>query len=549
VLAAAPLIWRLVCELRNTVRRLAGPERGRGGAMLGVIIVLWGILGGMGQLVMMFLSQEQYRPIKQRLLEVLAGLGGFSLFLLLSFSGLILIWGQLYRSPAGRFQAQLPVTERALFWAALAEGGLWASWAGLVLAVPAVAVLALHAASPLLFIGAALLSSLAFLMLCAATGALAAQILANLVPLLRRHLGVILAVVAGAVALLAILLLARVDGRFQSVDALREVMSQLAFAESPYLPSGWVAAATGAALESRWSVWAWQVAVMVGTTTALALSGEWLAEATLRRRLDQAVMRGEWAERLLVARGSPWPRRWWPLSSPLTLLVAKELRLFRRDPAQLLQFTLYFGMLTIYLLLLPRIERSFLLAEAWRPVVSVLNLLAVSMALATFAARFVFPMPSREFRRRWITVSAPWPREYGVRANYIFALLMGLPVSVALVALSGAMLDQPPELIAWQSGVMVAMTCGLAANSLGLGALLAEPGVDDPAKLAAGTGGTINLLVSLAFILVMVMGAAAPLVLQGPLRVLAALGLLVVTLVWVNGFLWLARRCVARAEG
>ncbi len=48
---------------------------------------------------------------------------------------------------------------------------------------------------------------------------------------------------------------------------------------------------------------------------------------------------------------------------------------------------------------------------------------------------------------------------------------------------------------------IVAVLCfGLSAISVGLGARLPNLREDDPSKIAAGFGGTLNLLVSLAFI-------------------------------------------------
>jgi hypothetical protein len=79
------------------------------------------------------------------------------------------------------------------------------------------------------------------------------------------------------------------------------------------------------------------------------------------------------------------------LPADLGLLVAKDLRLFLREPAQVLQFTMFFAILTFYLLLLPRVGKAFNYDALWRPIVSLLNLTAVAMALATFTGRFVYP--------------------------------------------------------------------------------------------------------------------------------------------------------------
>ena len=62
----------------------------------------------------------------------------------------------------------------------------------------------------------------------------------------------------------------------------------------------------------------------------------------------------------------------------LAILVAKDLRLFARDPAQIIQFVLYFGMLGFYLFMLPRIVKDYLEVEIFKKSIALLNLTAIS---------------------------------------------------------------------------------------------------------------------------------------------------------------------------
>jgi ABC-2 type transport system permease protein len=229
-----------------------------------------------------------------------------------------------------------------------------------------------------------------------------------------------------------------------------------------------------------------------------------------------------------------------PLLAPdLALLAAKDLRLFRRDPAQVLQFTMFFGMLGFYLLMLPRLGRAFMLDEEWRHVVSVLNLTAISMALATFTGRFVFPMLSLEGRRLWVLALAPWPRQRIVTAKLVFALMVGVPVSLALTIISGLMLSLPGRLVAYQALVIAALAIGLASGALGLGARYADYTEDNPAKLVAGYGGTVNLLASVVFCGLLIGGAAVPLAAHAPWAWWTGIAW---TLIVASGWSWLSLR-------
>jgi hypothetical protein len=55
------------------------------------------------------------------------------------------------------------------------------------------------------------------------------------------------------------------------------------------------------------------------------------------------------------------------------------------------------------------------------------------------------------------------------------------------------------------------MAVGLAATAIGLGARMADYHEDNPGKLTAGYGGTVNLLASLLFVAGMLCCAAIPL--------------------------------------
>ena len=145
-----------------------------------------------------------------------------------------------------------------------------------------------------------------------------------------------------------------------------EVIGKLRFAENPYLPPWWAEQAMDAALGGRWRVWGEFMSLLVSTAAALAVIGEWVAGRRLRRELDALSGRGEAASR---ARSRPW-RLVALLPNDLALLAAKDLRLFLRDPAQVLQFTAFFSLLGFYLLMLPRVGRAFLFDDWWRPMVS-----------------------------------------------------------------------------------------------------------------------------------------------------------------------------------
>lgn len=573
--------WRWWCACRNTVYGATLKEPARAIAVIMVILAVWLLIGGLITSMLAFLSGSEYATLKSRLVETLLALFCFVLFFLVVLSDTVVVWSALFRTRAAVFQAQLPGGDRRLFWTAAIEGGMWASWAVAVLMVPLIVVLVgdalitlaqdrnivpdawgkvlrfsfgafikpwpLLAQEGIAMAAAMLATLLAFVACCMACGSIAALVLARIIPILRRGLKGVLIVGTGALIIAAIVVLSAQQEKVGTASFIQQIIGRLAFAENPLLPSWWTQQGISAALAARWDEWFYFFALLVSTTVGIGILGEWYAARRLRRDLDALTGRPETRDH---SRSRPW-RPIPGLTPDLALLAAKDLRLFLRDPAQILQFTMFFGLLGFYLLMLPRIGSAFMMDAYWRPIVSLMSLTAVSMALATFNGRFVFPLLSLEGRRLWVLALAPWPRERVVTAKFAFALLVGLPVSVALVVLSGIMLKLPVGLVAYEVLVMICMAMGFSAGSLGLGARLADYNEDNPAKLVAGYGGTVNLLITLLYAAILLAGASLPVVsrMDGPWIWVAGIAWTVfVTAVWVFIFLRMAWRWFGRFD-
>lgn len=541
------LAWRMQRGAANLISLTLRHQPMRGATVIIVVGSVWILLGGLFWGLLDFLSQDQYLALKPRLLESLLAVFFLTMGALVLVSDTVLVWASLYRTRAAQFHAALPLKDRDIFWGAAVEGGMWASWAVLVLVIPMIGTLTREAAQPLAFIPAALATLGSLILLGMAGGALGAQLMAQLIPLLRRGIRGIILIVLGLIGIAAVLAVGQMDRHREPITFMTEVISKLQFAENPYLPSWWAQQAFSGALASRWNDWGWFTALLAANAGGLAILAEFTAARRYRRDLDALSGRPDDAGSRSATR--PWQAI--PLlPNELGLLVAKDLRLFRRDPAQVLQFTAFFGMLAFYLLMLPRLGKAFAFDEWWRPTVSVLNLTAIGMALATFTGRFVYPLLSLEGRRLWVLALAPWPSHRVITGKFIFAILVGLPVSVGLACLSGLMLDLRWSAIFYQIGVIACMAVGLAASALGIGARLADYREDDPNRLVAGYGGTINLLASLIFAALLLVGATMPIISRGQTFgwVAGSIWVLGLTVVWTLLFLGMARRWFGRLE-
>ena len=196
----------------------------------------------------------------------------------------------------------------------------------------------------------------------------------------------------------------------------------------------------------------------------------------------------------------------------MQLLLAKDFRLFRRDPIQWSQFVIFFGLLALYFINIRRFQYGESLS-GWMNMIGFLNVGVVGLILSTFTTRFIFPMISLEGRRFWILGTLPVSRDSILWSKFLFACCGSLPPCSLLIFLSDLMLGiaQSNPIVALVHQIVCWTLCiGLSAVAVGLGARLPNLREPSPSKIAAGFGGTLNLVISAVFIIVSVAATAAP---------------------------------------
>jgi ABC-2 type transport system permease protein len=181
------------------------------------------------------------------------------------------------------------------------------------------------------------------------------------------------------------------------------------------------------------------------------------------------------------------------------LLIVKDFRTFRRDPQQWGQILAFSGLLLLYFLNMRRFIDN--LAGRYQNSISFLNLCAVALLLCTYTGRFVYPMLSLEGRKFWILGLLPLKREQLLWGKFAFAMTGGLLISAGLVLLSDLMLLMPLTAILLHLLTVTVLAAGLSGLSVGLGACMPNFRETDPSKIAAGFGGTLNLVAGLLYLL------------------------------------------------
>lgn len=183
--------------------------------------------------------------------------------------------------------------------------------------------------------------------------------------------------------------------------------------------------------------------------------------------------------------------------------VLKDWRMFRRDVSQWAQVVILGGIMFLYCISIPSLPHGQY-AERERALIGLLNVAVTGLMMATFTSRFVFPLMSMEGRNFWILSLLPIKRDRLLTSKLAYAATFTTLISTSLVLLSELALRLPWAIVVTHLVGMATLTIGLSSLAVGLGAYLVNLKETNPSKIATGFGGTINLLCSLGYAILVV---------------------------------------------
>ncbi len=457
-----------------------------------------------------FISQVQ--GFETFLVAIVFALFFLSLLVMLVFSNAVLFYGSLYNSKETDFLLTLPVGEESLFAYKLIETLVYSSWAFLYLGVPIILAYGYTSGVPWYFYPAALGMFVVFVAIPASIGSLLAMLFVNFVP--RSRLGAFIAMLAAA-SLLAVLVLIKYASGFSAspsfgISDISKITGKLAFSQNPLLPSLWLSRAVLSLGHSQVSRALFYFLVILSNSIFFAS----IAAAASRRLFWKSFSKSHsFAAKYLRRRRNLLSRAihrlFFFLPVEIRLFLAKDLKTFLRDPSQWSQVLIFFGVLAIYIANIRSLPYNLAMKHA-RSTISLLNLAATSLVLSTFTGRFIFPLVSLEGKKFWILGLAPVKRKQILYGKFFFAFFGSLVISEALILLSDYILEFPLAMVVCHAVLVLAICAGLSAISVGLGARYPNLKEDNAAKIVAGFGGTLNLIVSMLYITVMIVAVALP---------------------------------------
>ncbi len=191
------------------------------------------------------------------------------------------------------------------------------------------------------------------------------------------------------------------------------------------------------------------------------------------------------------------------------LLIVKDFRTFRREPAQVGQLGIFAGLMILGVLNI----RQFMGVDVPlrdRAAVSRLNLFATGLLICAYLARFVYPLISLEGRKFWILGLLPLKREQLLWGKFTFAVTMTAVLAGALVGFSDLVLGMPWLAVVVHLIAVLMLALGLSGLCVGMSAWMPNFRETDPSKIVVGFGGTMFTIVSLLYLVLTMLTIVVP---------------------------------------
>jgi ABC-2 type transport system permease protein len=455
--------------------------------------------------------------LSQRILFLIFGF----FFVMLMFSNLIIGYSTLFRNRETMWFLSLPVAHKNVYRWKFLEALVVSSWALIFLSAPLMLAYGrVHGVSPAFYLQIAIVY-LPFVVIPAVFGS-------GAIVLLVRFLGKRwvkrTVIVVGVIAVLSVIFGVKPVSDTDAVSTeevltFHQLLKHTRLSVNPYLPSAWLANSVyhwGEGM-SRQGVFFFLLllsnalmALLIGfEVIGRAFYGSWVA--ALSSRAERFQRKAE-AKKARGSRRTPLEvvlDLFRPICRSSVALTLKDIRLFWRDPAQWIQFMIFFGLLCIYVLNLRNVAFNFQ-NPFWEVMISYLNLAASALTLSTLTTRFVFPQFSLEGRRLWIIGLAPLGLTRVLVQKFVLSCSVALTITVSLMIVSSLLLN-----LAWGDVIKFAcaialMSASLSGLAVGLGALFPNFREDNPSKIVSGFGGTLCLVISFIYITLFVALLAAP---------------------------------------
>jgi len=481
----------------------------------GIIIIFW--FGALALLYKGLYFFSKFAIVGPALVDESIYLFFAALFVMLTLSSFIICYVTYYNSREVDFLFSRPISDTVIFFYRFLQSIMFSSWAFLFLGVPFLIAYALVKHAPLWFYLLIPLYFVLFIILPAAVASITVLIFIKFIG--YRKIKNMLIIGTGIVVTFFYtyyMINIRPDLFAKSeIDYfLNDLLHHLSIFKYPLFPGYWIAKSVIHSSMSDFSNGFFYFLVFA-LTTVFCLQINWImAERTFYSGWLSS-RGGHTRKNFPATRGviNNTVKYFSFLPRLTTAMTIKDIKIFRRDPGQWFQFSIYFAILAIYILNLRNIPTSLNNVHYdmyWKIVITFLNLSATALVLAGLTVRFLFPLMSLEGNKLWILGLAPVTFRHILFQKFIISFLGILFVSEFLMISTNIMLNTKLSLMLISCGLAVMISLGLVGLSIGLGSIYPNFKEDNSAKIVSGFGGTLNFIIALVYVIFTIISFAVP---------------------------------------
>lgn len=440
------------------------------------------------------------------LMDRLIEMALFIFFAMLVFSNIITSFSTLFNSRELQFLFSLPIRSTSIYLAKLLENCIYASWATIVIALPLLIAYGVAVSARPLYYPFALINMLIYLIIPAAVASTILILLLRLFPRLssREVMFISLTLIAALSFLYIKISNPQVLKIFETESEveLLKFAANLSTVGGTYLPSTWITGSlkgfstgsvTDALFYSLLLLFVTVSVIIIAYVVARILyAHSWLyiGDRTSRQKRRRSLLTN-------------------PHGGPTQTFFLKDVLLFIREPTQWVQLSIFIVLLGVYIFSLRRTPLYFKL-PIWRTVVSFANFSYICFVLATLGVRFIFPAISLERNGMPFLLSSPFTVRRTVMIKYLGYLVMAVVIMEGLLLLSNMLIHTDPRLYIIMPFIALVCTAALVSINMGFGCRFPQFNEDNPSKIAAGSGGIITALASVAYVGITMLILATP---------------------------------------
>jgi len=450
------------------------------------------------------------------LMDKVLSIGFLAIFIMLVISNIVTAISTLYRSHETASFLSTPVSHLQVFTVRFFDNVMYSTWGVALLGIPI--ILAYGLVRGFLW-WEFLLEIFCVLIPFTIIPACIGVIVTVFIYLISRHISprvVFIAVISAAVvSAILYLKLGQSSSLTHSVFAdwrvLNRFLGSMAATSFPFLPSLWVSETLKYLAGEHNTSFNVYFFALISSTVFLLRFMFVLAKNTYYTSW-QASMEVQSTGQSKRKRNWQMPRffnlpEW--LAPDFRSVLAKDLKLFIREPSQWAQFTILLVLLIVYVVNLRHFP-SNLQDKFWSTVINFANFAFTGFILATLSVRFVFPNISLEGKSFWVIASSPMPIKKLFWEKFWLAFFIFLLIAEILALISNLMLGLSGYMMFISFFSILLMSISLTSLSMGMGAIFPRFEEPNPGRIASSLGGMITTIISLVYVGLMVIIIALP---------------------------------------